>query len=401
MKVVMLHKRNFPPEPRMQNEAEILINMGLEVHMICLNNTEGLSKEENYRGIKIQRVNISNLTYKLSALAYSFPFFHKIIKPEIFKILDKIKPDVLHLHNMDLAPVVFEYKQKYDLPLVFDVHENIPEIMKFYPHLKSRLNKILINLDNWKKAEKKYLKESDYNIVVAKEATEYYERNFNIERNKFVEVSNTVTDSFYTSPKLESAIADKYKENFTLLYLGDTGERRGLLTAIESLKVLKSKIKNLKLLIVGKSNFDTTLKDYASKNNLSSYIDFAGWQDFSLFPSFIKASKIGICPLHRNIHHDTTFANKIFQYLAFGLPIVVSDCPPQKRIAETYAVGKVHLAEDSDSFAKAILEIYENEALYDEYSQNAVAAIKNSLSFNEMNKGFLNLYKNLIAKYNK
>lgn len=395
MKVVMLHGRNFPPEPRIQNEAETLIGMGFEVHMVCLNKNDGLAKKDFFKNINIHRIKISKLTYKLSALAFSFPFFHNRIKSEIFSCLTEINPDILHFHNMEMAPIALEYKEKNKLPVVFDVHENKPEIMKFYPHLKTRLNKLLINLDKWKVEEKKFLEQADYNIVVANEATDYYVEHFDIPANKFIEVSNTVTKSFYENPKLDATIIDKYKDCFTLLYLGDTGKRRGLLTALESLKILKNTVNNIKLLIVGNSNFDSELNNFVVQSKLENYVDFAGWQDFSLFPSFIAASKIGICPIHRNIHHDTTFANKIFQYIAFGKPIVVSDCPPQKRIVETYSVGEVHKAEDAISFADAVKKVYEDEALYETYSKNAKKAIEQDLSFDKMNEKFIQLYSTL------
>ena len=42
---------------------------------------------------------------------------------------------------------------------------------------------------------------------------------------------------------------------FVLLYLGDTGLRRGLQTAIASIPVLKEKIPNIKLVIVGSNSY--------------------------------------------------------------------------------------------------------------------------------------------------
>ena len=141
------------------------------------------------------------------------------------------------------------------------------------------------------------------------------------------------------------------------LYLGDTGARRGLLTVLESLKYLIPSIPNIKVLIVGSSKEDYINENYVSEHNYKDYVEFAGWQNFELFQSFIIASDIGICPLHKNIHHDTTFANKIFQYMAFGKPIVVSNCTSQEKIVEDYTCGLVFKEKDSKDFADKVLSI--------------------------------------------
>ena len=44
------------------------------------------------------------------------------------------------------------------------------------------------------------------------------------------------------------------------------------------------------------------------------------------------ASAVCISPLLRNLHHDTTYANKIFQYMALAKPLLVSDATAQKNI---------------------------------------------------------------------
>ena len=77
-----------------------------------------------------------------------------------------------------------------------------------------------------------------------------------------------------------------------------------------------------------------------------------GWQDESLFPSYISSGSIGISPLHRNIHHDTTYANKLFQYMSFGKPLLVSDATAQKNLIERTNSGLVHQEKNAVDFAK-------------------------------------------------
>ncbi|HPS63676.1 MAG TPA: hypothetical protein PLK82_11485, partial [Bacteroidales bacterium] len=59
-------------------------------------------------------------------------------------------------------------------------------------------------------------------------------------------------------------------------------------------------------------------------------------------PSYICAADAGLSPILKSEQHDTTVANKMFQYSLFGKPILVSDCEPQVRIIRADKSGLVH-----------------------------------------------------------
>ena len=87
---------------------------------------------------------------------------------------------------------------------------------------------------------------------------------------------------------------------------------------------------------MGISSTDSILKQQVIDLKLENHVDFKGWQDVFLFPSYIVASAVCISPLHRNIQHDVAYANKLFQYMSFGKPVLVSDAIAQKiRIEKT------------------------------------------------------------------
>ena len=151
-------------------------------------------------------------------------------------------------------------------------------------------------------------------------------------------------------------------------------------------------IPNIKIVIVGKSKEDSILKDFVARNNYQSYVIFEGWQDFNLFQSYIIASNIGICPIHKNLHHDTTYANKIFQYMALGRPIVVSDCTSQQNLVEDYKCGLVFSDRNPKDFADKIITLYQDNKYYQELSKNANLAVKENLNWETTSKSLIKLY---------
>jgi glycosyltransferase involved in cell wall biosynthesis len=271
----------------------------------------------------------------------------------------------------------------------------MPEIMKFYPHLQKFPGKQLISPKKWKIKEEEFIGKATNIITVSQEFIDEVVNRTKISNDKIHLVPNTVLPSFYENAVIDNDIINRYKDNFVLLYLGDTGIRRGLLTAIESLILLKDNIPNVKLVIVGKNSTDIVLKQKVKELGLEKHVDFEGWQNVSLFPSYIVASNICISPLNRNIQHDVAYANKLFQYMSFGKPLLVSDAIAQKRLIERVHSGLVHKEQDSKDFSENILRLYADENLQKELGANGEKFIKEEFNWNKTAEVLLNLYDNL------
>ena len=350
---------------------------------------------EVHRGIHLHRIKVSNLIFKLSALAYTFPFYHNALKPAIRDFIKRVSPDALHVHDMLLAKAVFAVNKNLKLPLTLDLHENRPEILQFYPHLKRFPSKQLISIDAWRRAQRDLIKKADHVVMVTPEAINNAIKETGEPTEKFFDVANTIELNIYDAYEKKPEFLQEYKETFNLVYVGDTGTRRGILTAIQALCVLKERFQNLRLIIVGQSSEDRDSKRKAEELGVSSMIHWAGWQDVSLFPSYIEKAAICISPLYRNQHHDTTLANKLFQYMAGAKALIVSDCPSQVHIVENAQCGLVHKANDHEDLAKCILQYYQDENLLKVHGQNARKAVEAKYNWALTSKALIDHYDNL------
>ena len=202
-------------------------------------------------------------------------------------------------------------------------------------------------------------------IAVSPEFIETLALRLPLEKDKLVLVPNTIRKTFFEDYKVNETIIKKYKSNFVILYLGDTHLRRGIQTAISSVATLQQKIPNLKLVIVGKNTTDTILKQQVEELKNNAYVDFEGWQNVTLFQSYILASAICISPLHRNLQHDVAYANKIFQYMSLAKPLLVSDAIAQKRLVEKTNSGLVHQEKNVEDFTYKVLKLYADETIAD------------------------------------
>ncbi len=394
MRIGMILDKTFPPDPRVENEAVALVNAGHEVFLFCLNYSNALA-EEVIKGAQIRRYTSNRFEYKLSALAYSLPLYSSIMRRKIGHFLNENQIEVLHIHDIRIAEAVLMANKAYKLPVVLDLHDNLPEIMKLYPHVQKFPGKYLISPRKWKQKEAEFIRDVTKVVTVSNEFKEEVLSRVQIASQKIVVVPNTVHRSFYTNYELDQKILKAYKDRFGVLYIGDTGLRRGLQTAIEAISILKEKVPSIKLIIVGKNSSDPILKSQVKALDVEQYVDFQGWQRMEFFPSYILASSVCISPLHRNIQHDVAYANKLFQYMSFARPLLVSNATAQKNLIEKQQSGLVHEAQNVTDFADKVFELYQDKELRVKLGANGKRFIESEFNWEKASKSLLDLYASL------
>ena len=394
MKIGMILDAPFPPDPRVENEAVSLVENGHEVFLFCLKYADEKASDI-INGIQVKRYSSNTFEYKLSALAYTIPLYSVIMQKKIAKFIRETNIEALHIHDMRIAGAVYKVNVNFNLPVVLDLHDNIPEVMKLYPHLQKFPGKHLISPKKWKQKEEEFIKKANKVIAVSPEFIETLAVRLPLEKDKLVLVPNTIRKTFFEDYKVNETIIKKYKSKFVILYLGDTHLRRGIQTAIAALVKLKDTIPEIKLVIVGKNTTDIILRKQVSNLQLEQFVDFEGWQNVSLFQSYILASEICISPLHRNLQHDVAYANKIFQYMSFAKPLLVSDAIAQKKLVEKVACGLVHKERDSKDFSNKVLALYKSKPLRMELGESGRKFVQNEFSWEQTSEKLINLYNNM------
>ena len=394
MKIGMILDAPFPPDPRVENEAVSLVENGHEVFLFCLKYANEKASD-TINGIQVKRYSSNTFEYKLSALAYTIPLYSVIMQKKIAKFIKETNIEVLHIHDMRIAGAVYKVNVNFNLPIVLDLHDNMPEVMKLYPHLQKFPGKYLISPKKWKQKEEEFIKKANKVIAVSPEFIETLAVRLPLEKDKLVLVPNTIRKTFFEDYKVNETIIKKYQSNFVILYLGDTHLRRGIQTAIAALLTLKDTIPEIKLVIVGKNTTDIILRKQVKDLQLEQFVDFEGWQNVSLFQSYILASEICISPLHRNLQHDVAYANKIFQYMSLAKPLLVSDAIAQKKLVEKVACGLVHKERDSKDFSNKVLALYKSKPLRMELGESGRKFIQNEFSWEQTSKNLINLYNNM------
>lgn len=370
MKILMVMDDPFPPDPRVEREALALLEAGHAVSIVTFRRDSSAHGISNHKGIEVITFPLSGFWHKMSALAYTAPFYHVHLTRRLRGWLCDQEVDVLHIHDMRVARAAWRVKAP-GCKVVLDLHENRPEIMRLYKHVRSLTGRLTIFPRVWARFERRYIQASDVTIVVTQEAEAWYRGRGIVPQRGFWVVPNYAEKRFNPNPQVQSLDG----EGVRMLYIGDTGERRGLGVALKAMRDMGPE-SNVELDVLGDGTYQSEIERMVRDWGLQDRVRLHGWVDPTTFDAHLSRADVGICPIQRNPHHDTTYANKIFQYMAYGLPILVSDCPSQVQVVNQHDCGAVHRADSPEDFALKLQELVSDPEAYVRRSENGLAAMR-------------------------
>jgi glycosyltransferase involved in cell wall biosynthesis len=395
----MVLDSRFPPDERVENEALILLEGGHEVYILCYGYSRSQSKIENYRGVVIQRIPTSKILIKCLRLFQhpSLNIYRYFWEYKVKKFVVHNHIDVLHIHDLYMVPAGIKARRHFGIQVVVDLHENYPAALKAYTWATTLPRRLIVRPQDWENIEETYLQNVDRIIVLS----QYYRRQL-LKKYTFLKDENfTVYPNVPCVKDLLSykirKVFDK-KDIFIVLYFGVIARRRGIFTVLDALRILSQQIQpEIKLLLIGPidANEQKEFKKYLSENTLKDQIIYYSWKDIREMPSYITDSDVCLSPILKNDQHESGIANKVFQYMLFARPVIVSDCGPQKDLIETIGCGLVHRSNDASDLAAKIHYLQENPELGKSMGEKGRKAVLEIYNTEVQGKQIIELYKSM------
>jgi glycosyltransferase involved in cell wall biosynthesis len=106
-------------------------------------------------------------------------------------------------------------------------------------------------------------------------------------------------------------------------------ETKGVDMMIEAMKDIIQEVPAAKLLIIGTGPYESKLKELTKNLGLTSCVEFLGVMDHDSLFKFISHERVGIATYKNELNSYTYYADptKPKEYLACGLPVVITDLP--------------------------------------------------------------------------
>lgn len=363
MKIGVILDKEITKDQRVLNEINILEKKGHQIFVLCPDLYHlGLSGKIG-ETITVIRFKMSNRQREiLFGIVNRLPLYNWIWQKEIRQFIQKTGVEAIHTHDLYMAKPVYAANKKYCLPITLDLHENFPAAIQSYTWATQFPKSLLVAPKHWNKKEKRYLQYAD-NIVVLCESfkNELLQKYPSLSQKRFAIYPNVPNVNELTSYEIHPEVLPN-NNDFILFYFGAIGVRRGLITCFEALKKIAVTNPQIKLLLIGPiDKGDRELfNKYMEDPIIKKQIIYFPWKDLSEFPSYVHQCQVGLSPLIKNPQHDSGIANKVFQYMLFETPVLVSDCTPQLELVKETCCGLVFHNQDVNDLVDKILYLYKH-----------------------------------------
>lgn len=366
---------------RVLNQAISLQDNGYKVTLVGYKLNPDLPSREMFKGIKIRRINIGFKYLGFwQRIPYSRNIYLAIQIPTILFIIGLRGFQFIHCHDLNTLIYGVRIKKLIGkrVKLIYDAHEHETEIANLVGNEKMLA----------KRQEKEWIKYCDRVITVSNSIAEDYSQLYNIKtplvinncprlRTKNIQRRNHFREIFN--------ISDDYK---IFLYQGGLDYERGIEKILDVSSELREK--NFIFVFLGDGPLADLVKNhkgYGDNIFLHSYVS----GDIVL--EYTSSADFGIVFIEDTcLSHRYCLPNKLFEYIAAGLPVLSSALVDTSQFISEYKVGISAKTNDKKGLREAILALDSMD--YEDLQKN-IAYARSKFNWSTQEKKLIDLYKNL------
>jgi glycosyltransferase involved in cell wall biosynthesis len=239
---------------------------------------------------------------------------------------------------------------------MLDMAENYPAMMRalWETGRNTMLDYAVRNPAITRLVERKCVRGVDHILVVVEESADRIET-LGVSHCKLSVVSNTPPLSRLTVfPRKVPAARDRLE----VVYIGNVEVVRGLLESVDAIAQLGAEGMRIRLRIIGDGRDIVLIRQRCESHHMRKEdVEFLGRVDHDEALRLVAEADIGLVPHRKSESWDTTIPNKLFDYMAVGLPVVSSDAVPCARVVVETDSGRVFSSGDARSMATTIRQV--------------------------------------------
>lgn len=353
VRVCVVRQHHVPQDTRVLREVTALADAGHEVDLLCVRRP-GEARREQLGRVRIRRVAIpakggGRARY---LLRYLWFFLQATVLVSLWHLRRRYR--IVQVNSVpDVLVFAAAVPRLTGARVLLDLQECMPEFFatKFGTSMEHPAVRLLVRLEQ---ASIRFA-----HAVVTPTAqlrALFVARGADPDKISVV-MDGADEDVFRRQPR---AAADP--GGFTLISHGTIEERYGLDTAVEAVALLRAEIPGLRLRIYGEGSDKPRLAGLAVARGVADRVWFS--DGFVPFPELVHALSIadgGVVAMKRDVFRDVTLPGKLFDFVAMGLPSVVSRT---RSVEETFGADCFEYFESGnpEDLARAVRRLYTDPA---------------------------------------
>ena len=308
--------------------------------------------DEDWKGVRIRDVGQSRFGRLGRAMAGSI---------RMWRALRSEKPDLVQLHDPELLPLGY-LLMRSGVHVVFDMHENLPKEILTKPWVSPPARKVVSRL-----ARAGQLAVTRRMPTIFAENS--YVRDFPSTAPSAVVLNFPLVDALL-------AISEPRHPTFTVGYIGGISTERGAPVVLDAVFRLRAAGQSVEAKLVGPVAAEPAVVDRIDAGVRAGWLQSYGrlkpedgWREMA-------RCHVGVAVLQPSGNFVDSYPTKLFEYMALGLPVVVSDFPLWRGVVESAACGLVVPPDDPAAVATAIATLQADPTLRAEMGRRGKAAVE-------------------------
>lgn len=288
------------------------------------------------------------------------------------------KPDVIHANDLNALIPAYAACKKLKCKLIYDSHEINTD------NSTGKGNRLLQVY--YRAMEKRLVHKVDLMISVSHAAADYFAQEYHIQKPM------VITNCALASENIPQPA--RKNTGFEVLNHGGFYAGRGYDIMVEAAPLLQA-YPEIKLALRGFGRMEDQLHQRAQALHAENVIFYPKVKVEELIP-LAAGSMVGIAitePICLNF--KLSVSNKLFEYAAAGLPVIMSDIPEHRYLNEKYNFGLILPDNTPQSLADAVLQLYQDRELYQKLAENAICMSQKVNWENEFQK-LLNAERSML-----
>ena len=340
--MAMLVRNPFTHDTRVEKEARTLAAAGYRVTVVA-DGVAGLPDRESRDGIEVRRV--ARRGPPIPGLRF---VVHEL---RLARVLRALRADVYHAHDSNaLIPVAWASRAR-GVPFVYDAHD----LWLGRPRRERSRGYFALSQAFYTAVERWLVPRAAATLTVSEPIARHLERRYRLERVHLVpnypDLAGPVVAKDLRSLPGGAAIGE---EPPLVLYLGGLMAGRGLEQLVDAIGLVQS----VQLVLLGQGPLANDLKHRAAGLGAGDRVHVLAPVSPDQVIAYAASADIGVSPIVPScLNYRYSLPNKLFQYMAAGIPVVASDFPQVRAVVEGEACGLLVDTERPPAIAAAIERI--------------------------------------------
>jgi glycosyltransferase involved in cell wall biosynthesis len=236
---------------------------------------------------------------------------------EVLKHAIRLRADIYHFHDPELIPVGVLLRL-LGKRVIYDVHEDVPKQILSKTWIPSGFRGTV--------AKSAHLVE----MVAARLLSGFVAATPSIAK-RYPAPKTVVVHNFPLLRELSGELLQPYGERpNNVAYVGGIWASRGAVEMVRAMEFLPPEL-SVRLILAGA--FDSALLESEVRRLFGwTRVDFLGWIGRQEVARVLNTARVGLVVFHPEPNHLFALPNKLFEYMAAGIPVVASDFPLWRQI---------------------------------------------------------------------